>query len=106
MLAFDAPILLRQLVRALRGARSQTALSRRLGYRSNVLYAWESGRREPSASELFRVVARTGGTPAAAFASFAVDLGDVDLRTPAGIAALLERLRGEARIVEVAPRCD
>lgn len=36
-----------ELVRALRGQRSQTALSRRLGFRSNVLYLWESGRRFP-----------------------------------------------------------
>jgi transcriptional regulator with XRE-family HTH domain len=105
MMAFDAPTLVRQLVRALRGERSQTALSRRLGYRSNVLYTWESGRREPSASELFRIVARTGGSPEKAFASFPVDLASVDLRRPEAIAALLDQLRGEARIVDVAERC-
>jgi transcriptional regulator with XRE-family HTH domain len=105
MRALDAPVLVRQLVRALRGARSQTALSRRLGYRSNVIYTWESGRREPSASELFRLVSRTGGSPAKAFASFPIDLARVDLKKPAGIAALLDRLRGEARIVEIAERC-
>lgn len=104
MRSFDAPKLVRQLLRALRGRRSQTALSRRLGYRSNVLYTWESGRREPSASELFRVVARTGGSPERAFASFPVAI-DVDLRTPEGITALLAQLRGEARIVEIARRC-
>lgn len=105
VLAFDAPTLVRQLVRALRGKRSQPALSRRLGYRSNVLYTWESGRREPSASELFRIVARTGGEPDNAFASFPVELADVDLREPEGITALLDQLRGEARIVDVAKRC-
>jgi transcriptional regulator with XRE-family HTH domain len=106
MIAFDAPTLVRQLVRALRGKRSQTALSRRLGYRSNVLYTWESGRREPSASELFRIVERTGGSPRAAFASFPVELADCDLREPAGVAALIAALRGEARIVDVATRCN
>jgi transcriptional regulator with XRE-family HTH domain len=105
MLAFDAPKLVRQLVRALRGKRSQTALSRRLGYRSNVLYTWESGRREPSASELFRIVARTGGSAKEAFASFPVDLGAIDLREADGIAALLAQLRGEAKIADVAARC-
>ncbi len=105
VLAFDAPALVRQLVRALRGKRSQPALSRRLGYRSNVVYTWESGRREPSASELFRIVARTGGSPPDALASFPVDLASVDLREPAGVAALLDQLRGEARIVDVAERC-
>lgn len=105
MLVFDAPTLVRQLVRALRGKRSQTALSRRLGYRSNVLYTWESGRREPSASELFRIVARTGGSPREAFASFPVELAQIDLGEPRGVAALIAELRGEARIVDVAARC-
>jgi transcriptional regulator with XRE-family HTH domain len=48
-----------QLVRALRGRRSQPALSRRLGYRSNVVYAWEKGRRAPTAGDFLRLVART-----------------------------------------------
>lgn len=105
MIRFDAPTLVRQLVRALRGSRSQTALSRRLGYRSNVFYTWESGRREPSASELFRIVARTGRAPAQALASFPVRLDGIDLTTPPGVTALLAALRGEARIVDVAARC-
>lgn len=100
----DTVLLARQLVRALRGRRSQTALSRRLGYRSNVVYMWESGRREPSASELFRLLERTGRDPRAAWRRFAVQLDDVDLTTPAGVATLLGQLRGEARIVEVAER--
>lgn len=93
-----------QLVRALRGRRSQTALSRRLGYRSNVLYMWESGRRDPSASELFRLLARTGRDPRRAWDRFTLDLDGVDLTTSAGITTLLEQLRGRARIVEVAER--
>lgn len=105
MLPFDAGQLVRELVRARRAHRSQTALSRRLGYRSNVLYTWESGRREPSASELFRIVARTGGEPEAALSSFPVRLEDVDLCRPEGVAALLAQLRGETRIVDVAERC-
>jgi transcriptional regulator with XRE-family HTH domain len=43
-----------ELLRALRGKRSQTAFGRRLGYRANVAYSWESGRRFPFASTLFR----------------------------------------------------
>jgi transcriptional regulator with XRE-family HTH domain len=105
MLAFDAPTLVRQLVRALRGKRSQTALSRRLGYRSNVLYTWESGRREPSASELFRIALRTGASVPRALASFPVDLEGVDVRKRAGIAKLLEQLRGEVRLIDIAARC-
>jgi transcriptional regulator with XRE-family HTH domain len=48
-----------ELVRKLRGARSQPALSRRLGYHANVVYLWESGRRFPPASGLFRLAARS-----------------------------------------------
>jgi transcriptional regulator with XRE-family HTH domain len=48
-----------QLVRALRGRRSQPALSRRLGYTSNVVYAWEKGRRAPSAGDFLRLAARS-----------------------------------------------
>jgi DNA-binding transcriptional regulator YiaG len=104
MWAFDGEAMSRQLVRALRGKRSQTALSRRLGYRSNVVYMWESGRRAPSASELFRIVRRSRRDPREAWARFRVDVDRVDLCTPAGIAQLLQELRGDARISEVAAR--
>jgi transcriptional regulator with XRE-family HTH domain len=102
---FPADVLACELVRALRGRRSQTALSRRLGYRSNVVYLWESGRRAPSASELFRIVARTGGDPRRVLAGFPVDVSDLDLTEPHGVGALLGRLRGSAKAAEVARRC-
>jgi transcriptional regulator with XRE-family HTH domain/DNA-binding MarR family transcriptional regulator len=47
-------------MRALRGARSQVAFSRRLGYRTNVAAEWEGGRRSPTAAELFRAAALSG----------------------------------------------
>ena len=40
-----------QLLRAVRGRRSQQALSRHLGYRSNPVANWETGRRYPTARE-------------------------------------------------------
>ncbi len=49
-----------ELLRALRGPRSQTAFSRWLGYRSAVCADWEQGRRFPSASEFLRVCERAG----------------------------------------------
>jgi transcriptional regulator with XRE-family HTH domain len=52
---FDA--IARQLVRALRGPRSQEACNRRLGYTSNVFHAWESGSRKPTMSDLWRLAA-------------------------------------------------
>src|SRR6186713_2122927 len=53
-----------ELVRKLRGARSQPAISRRLGYQANVVYLWESGRRFPPASSLFRLASRSQLEPA------------------------------------------
>jgi len=102
---FDAEAVSSELVRALRGDRSQTALSRRLGYSSNVLYTWESGRRWPSASQLFRLIERTGRAPADAWTGFAVELDGVDLTTREGVAELLAALRGGARVTDVAQRC-
>ena len=100
----DYELLVRQLVRALRGRRSQTSLSKRLGYSTNVVYLWESGRRMPRATELFRIVARTGRSQAALAALYRLP-GAVDLREPAGIAALLVAMRGGARATDVARRC-
>lgn len=47
------------LLRTLRGKRSQTAFSRHLGYKCNVLYTWESGRRWPTADTFFRVLTKS-----------------------------------------------
>ncbi|MEQ1503107.1 MAG: helix-turn-helix domain-containing protein [Myxococcota bacterium] len=49
-----------QIVRALRGARSQVQASRRLGYSSNVVYRWEAGLRWPTAIEVLRLAERVG----------------------------------------------
>lgn len=91
-----------QVLRALRGRHSQAVFSRALGYRSNVAYPWESGRREPSASEFFRAVAVFWGEPTALWSSFPIDLRGVDLTTAQGIGALLVLLRGNARLQTIA----
>jgi DNA-binding transcriptional regulator YiaG len=57
----------RELVRALRAERSQQAVSRRLGYSSNVVYPWESGQRTPKLGDFLRLVAFYGDDPPAAF---------------------------------------
>ena len=46
------------LLVALRGHRSQVQWSRWLGYRSNVAYSWEKGRRWPTAAETLRAASR------------------------------------------------
>ena len=100
----DLELLGKELVRSLRGRRSQVALSRRLGYTSNVLYTWESGRRAPSASAFFRLATRVGVDLEAALRSFLSDRGAVlsDVRKPAGVAALVRALLAEWPIVELA----
>lgn len=45
----------RQILRALRGKRSQVAFARRLGYRGNPIASWEAGRRAPNVLEVFRI---------------------------------------------------
>jgi transcriptional regulator with XRE-family HTH domain len=59
-----------QILRALRGRRSQLAFSRRLGYRSNVACDWEAGRRLPTAHDCLRACSRLRVDVAAAFQAF------------------------------------
>ena len=59
-----------QLLRALRGRRSQRAFARRLGYRANPITDWEHGRRYPTAEETLRAAARVGKDVANAFERF------------------------------------
>ena len=98
----DHDALSSELVRALRGKRSQTAFSRRLGYRSNVVYGWESGRRWPSSSAFFAAARKTGIDLRAALARFFPSappwLAGCDLTTRTGVSALLAELRGTRKL--------
>jgi transcriptional regulator with XRE-family HTH domain len=99
---YDADLLAMELLRVLRGSRSQIAFSRRLGYRSNVAYTWESGRRFPAVDAFFHAVSRVGGDPAAALARFApVKIASA---TTHGLSRYLDGLRGTASVSEVARR--
>lgn len=59
-----------QLLRSLRGTRSQVAWARRLGYRGNPITDWERARNFPTAEETLRVAARAGIDVEAAFGQF------------------------------------
>jgi len=95
-----------ELLRALRGKRSQTAFSKRLGYRSNVAHAWESGRAWPTALDFFGIVERSGRKLEPALANFfrlpAADSLQADLKSAHGIAAFLDDLRGQTAVVDLA----
>jgi transcriptional regulator with XRE-family HTH domain len=102
----DFELLSAELLRALRGKRSQAALCRRLGARSNVVHQWERGHSFPTASRALQVAARVGVDVAAAFHDFyrtpPAWLHDVSPVSPAGVAAFLSDLRGSTSVVELA----
>jgi transcriptional regulator with XRE-family HTH domain len=60
----------RQILRLIRGKRSQVAFSRRLGYRGNVAADWEGGHRAPTAEVLLYAMSRVGIDVAEGFESF------------------------------------
>ena len=97
-----------EFLRALRGKRSQLAWSRRLGYRSNVVYAWESGRRWPTAAESFRAAGRAGIDLEGALTQFYGErprwLGALEPASPEAVARLLGDLRGGTSITDLARR--
>lgn len=97
-----------ELIRALRGKRSQQALSRRLGSKSNVLYTWESGRRWPTASKFFWLAERVGVDVRAALADFYRSepawLNQSRPSEPAGVAQLLSDLKGKTGVAQLAER--
>ncbi|GDX82925.1 hypothetical protein LBMAG42_47360 [Deltaproteobacteria bacterium] len=104
----DFALLAQELLAALRGRRSQAAWSRRLGYASNVAFTWESGRRSPTAAETLRAAGRAGLDVPERLRAFLGEppawMSEVDPASPAGVARLLDTLRGSVSIVELARR--
>lgn len=96
-------IVARQFLRAVRGARSQAAFSRKLGYRGNPVADWEAGRRFPTAEEALRACERVGIDVPAAFHRFhpvaAPALAD-------GLAAWTSAVRGATPFTEIGERID
>jgi hypothetical protein len=105
MATMDFENVAKELIVALRGQRSQTAFSKRSGYRSNVASAWEAGRAWPTAARFFQIVERSGRKlqSLSAFLRLppAVDAAQ-DMRTARGVAAFLDNLRGATAIVDLA----
>src|SRR5688572_2826368 len=105
----DYELLARQVLRELRGDRSQTAFSRRLGYSSNVAYTWESGRRFPTAAEMFAAAGRMGVDVRGAIEPFlqrhlSQPLRELDPASSEFTAQLLRELRGTSSIQSLAER--
>lgn len=96
----------RELVRALRGKRSQRALSRWLGFRTNVVYTWECARSEPSALQLFHLASKVGVDPRKALGRFYRQpprwLEGSGPLSRKDVAAMLEHERGGVPVLQVA----
>src|SRR5688572_13348783 len=96
------------LVRALRGRRSQAELSRRLGYRSNIVQRWEPGRCWPTASAFLRACQRTRPELARCYERFfqrkPAFLDGNEPFSAATVAAFLRELRGKTPIATLAER--
>jgi len=103
---FEYDAIASEFLRAIRGKRSQTAFSRRLGYRTNVLYLWEAGRSFPTAAATLSAVARSGVDIRDALAHFYHRtpewLESCDPSSRQGVASLLNDLRGRTGISELA----
>jgi transcriptional regulator with XRE-family HTH domain len=102
-------ILAENVMRALRGRRSQLAFSRRLGYSTNVAYTWEAGRRFPTAAEMLRVARRIGIDVRGAIEPFFRPTLPEELRATEPlssefVAALLRAMRGPGSMQDLATR--
>ena len=105
MLSLDFELLASELLRALRGERSQTAFARRLGYKSNIVYSWEAGRAFPTAAKALWAARRTGVDVQAALLSlYRTPPGEarLDPTTPEGVAQFLDDLRGRTTVQQLA----
>src|SRR5688572_28684620 len=95
----------RELLRAVRGKRSQDAFARRLGYRGNPIADWEASRRAPTAAEALRACELSGIDVVAAFARF----HRVPLVVNEGVYQVgpwLSELRGSLATTELAARAN
>lgn len=91
-----------QLLRALRGKRSQLAFARRLGFRANPITDWEHGRRYPTARETLQAAARVGKNITAAFARFTPRVPLHPAGTDFELADWLRRLIGKTPVSALA----
>lgn len=92
-----------QLLRALRARQTQQVLSRKLGFRSNVANAWETGRDFPRASTFFRLLRVQGKDGRVVLERFRADLAECSSPEEPGVAGqILDRLRSKRKLGDVA----
>lgn len=107
---FDYETMASELVRAIRGNRTQRSLGRKAGFTSNVLYSWEAGRSSPAASVFFRLAAigRAGIFERInRFAATHVRTVDAhQLPTPDGVSKFMRELAADEPIAALARDVD
>ena len=91
-----------ELLKVLRAHRSQAAVSRMMGYQSNVLYSWEAGRRQPQAADVFRMVKLLGWQQEQQVVDVLRLNTTFQLDQATEIARLLAELVGHANVAELA----
>ena len=102
----DTEAVARELVRTLRGARSQRAVSRHMQYTTNVVYLWESGRRYPTGAATLWLAHRTGVDVAGGLRRLAAGdwLDGLEPWSPSAVAALLRALKGDQTTAELSAK--
>lgn len=101
----DPALIARQLLRVLRGRRSQVAFSRRLGFASNVAAEWESGRRVPPALTALRAAQLVGVDVLAQLRAFRPSTAPSSRRLDAAtLAAWLRAQQGNQALGAIAQR--
>jgi hypothetical protein len=99
---FEYAALAVELIRALRGRRSCAELSRRMGYRSNVVQRWESRRCWPSAARYLQLWRRSQASAIDCFSRFFQRspswLTTTVPESPEAVAAFLRQLKGKTPI--------
>jgi hypothetical protein len=95
-----------ELIKALRGRRSCAELSRRVGYRSNIVHRWEAGRCWPTAARFIEVHRRIRPARRTWLEEFFPALPDWaeqgDPTATATVAAFLRHLKGKTSVVRIA----
>jgi transcriptional regulator with XRE-family HTH domain len=96
----------RELLKALRGPRSQVAFARRLGYIGNPVADWEAGRRFPTALEALRAYEKVTGNAEEPFGRFHPSIPARRSDGTLDLASWLSALRGSASARDIALRAQ
>ncbi len=101
----DYEVITAEVIRSLRGKRSQAGFSRKLGYKSNIVNRWEARLAFPTAATFLRVVAsvqKQSSPLVRFFPRTPEEIVALGAASPRGVAAFLRELRGKAPILSVA----